>query len=127
MINVSKSQAILEARCPRCRRGKMFRYPNWQYTRFSDMYELCPVCGLRFEIEPGFFFMAMYVSYALSIAIAVTLGVALYVLADDPPVTVYMLTISGAIILAVPLLFRYSRVLAIYFLSGIKYNNKYDA
>ena len=31
------------------------------------MYEKCPVCGLKFEREPGYFLGAMYFSYALSI------------------------------------------------------------
>jgi len=31
------------------------------------MYESCPVCGLKFEREQGYFLGAMYVSYGLSI------------------------------------------------------------
>ena len=31
------------------------------------MYENCPVCGLKFEREQGYFVGALYVSYGLSI------------------------------------------------------------
>ena len=31
------------------------------------MHERCPVCGLKFEREPGYFLGAMYFSYLLSI------------------------------------------------------------
>jgi hypothetical protein len=31
------------------------------------MNERCPVCGLKFEREPGYFLGAMYVSYGLGI------------------------------------------------------------
>ena len=31
------------------------------------MFERCPVCGLKFEREQGYFLGAMYVSYALAI------------------------------------------------------------
>ena len=31
------------------------------------MYESCPVCGLKYEREPGYFLGAMYFSYMLSI------------------------------------------------------------
>ena len=31
------------------------------------MWDNCPVCGLQFEREPGYFLGAMYVSYGLSV------------------------------------------------------------
>jgi len=31
------------------------------------MHETCPVCGLKYEREPGYFLGAMYFSYLLSI------------------------------------------------------------
>lgn len=31
------------------------------------MYERCPVCGLKFEREPGYFLGAMYIGYGLGI------------------------------------------------------------
>ena len=37
------------------------------------MHELCPVCGLRFQREQGYFLGAMYVSYALSVPCVVLL------------------------------------------------------
>ena len=33
------------------------------------MHERCPVCDLRFEREQGYFLGAMYVSYALGLAV----------------------------------------------------------
>ena len=33
------------------------------------MHERCPVCGLKFEREPGYFLGAMYISYALALGI----------------------------------------------------------
>ncbi len=31
------------------------------------MNQLCPVCGLKFEREPGYFLGAMYISYAMAV------------------------------------------------------------
>ena len=97
--------AILTERCPVCLEGKMFR-------GMFAMNETCPVCGHRFEREPGFFQGAMYVSYALGVGEAVVL-----VLLG----TVFLTPLIGivgtiACVLAVhlalvPALFRYSRVL----------------
>ena len=51
-------------RCPRCAEGPLFR--GW----FS-MHVRCPVCGLRFEREQGYFVGAIYVNYAMTVGICV--------------------------------------------------------
>ena len=86
------------------------------------MNKACDVCGLEFEIEPGFFWGAMYVSYAISVATAITSAVVLYVLFNDPEAWVYITTIITLIVLMSPLSYRYSRVLMIYFFSPIKFD-----
>lgn len=42
------------------------------------MYEQCPVCGLRFEREPGYFLGAMYISYALALITILLLAALLW-------------------------------------------------
>ena len=44
----SRFWAILRQRCPRCRAGRVFR-------GLVDMNPSCPVCGLPFEREQGYF------------------------------------------------------------------------
>lgn len=127
MKSVSKLQAILEAKCPRCRQGDIFRYGNLQLNKFTDTHHRCPACGLEYEIEPGFFIAAMYISYAMSVALAFTTGVAVYVLGKDPALWVYLLVVTLSLIVLVPFMFRYSRVLLLYFFSGIKYNKSQSA
>ncbi len=57
---MSALHGILHHVCPRCRQGLIFR--GW-----LAMHEACPVCGLKFNREPGYYLGAMYVSYGLSI------------------------------------------------------------
>ena len=45
---------------------------------FPKMHERCPVCGLRFEREPGYFLGAMYISYALGLAIIAIIAALLW-------------------------------------------------
>ncbi|WP_338092188.1 DUF983 domain-containing protein [Solitalea lacus] len=90
------------------------------------MHQNCPVCGLRFEIEPGFFWGGMYVSYALNVAQSVTLGVATYVLLNDPSPWVYLSIIIGAIIFFMPFNFRYGRVLMLHFFSPVRFDESYS-
>ena len=59
---------IVHQLCPRCRLGKIFRSSIFL---FPKMHERCPVCGLKFEREQGYFLGAMYISYGLALAIIV--------------------------------------------------------
>lgn len=60
---------ILTNKCPNCGEGHIYSDKNI-YFNFSNnkMHKECSECGYKFEKEPGFFFGAMYISYALSIA-----------------------------------------------------------
>lgn len=42
------------------------------------MHELCPVCGLKYQREPGYFVMSLYFSYALSIPPCLLIMLALW-------------------------------------------------
>ncbi|MEZ0483065.1 DUF983 domain-containing protein [Fibrella aquatica] len=86
------------------------------------MNEYCPHCGMRFEVEPGYFIGAMYVSYAFSGGMALVLGFALFYLGNNPPGWVYSLVISIAVILIASINFRLSRVIWLHYVAGVKYN-----
>jgi uncharacterized protein (DUF983 family) len=99
--------AVTSGRCPRCRQGRIFR------GRLA-MHPTCPVCGLRFEREPGYFTGAMYVSYVLAVPVMATCAAAVFLVA---PGLSFEATIGIAALLFlpfVPLLFRASRVLWIH-------------
>lgn len=85
------------------------------------MNEFCPHCGVRLEPEPGFYQGAMYMSYAITVAVIVIVGLVLY-FAGDPSEWVYIGTVIGIMILLVPLNYRYSRILYLYLIGGIKYD-----
>jgi uncharacterized protein (DUF983 family) len=101
-------KSLLRQRCPVCQRGAIFRGA-------LAMNDDCPVCGLHFEREPGYFLGALYVSYFLSI---VVLGVFMLVGALTWPrldLGLVVLVAAVAYLPLVPLVFRYSRVLWIHF------------
>lgn len=123
---ISKTQAILQQKCPRCREGEMFKYPSYNLLNYQKMHTNCPVCGLRYEIEPGFFWGGMYFSYALNVAQSVVLGFATYYLFNNPPAWVYLTVIIGAIFLFMPLNFRYGRVLMLHLFAPVHYDPSYS-
>ncbi|HEY4651410.1 MAG TPA: DUF983 domain-containing protein [Pontibacter sp.] len=118
----SKLAAIVNCRCPQCRKGRIFTHKAYNLRKFDSMYEDCPVCGLHYEVEVGLFYGAMYISYALSVGIVLMVGLLLYNFAGDPDTWVYLAVVAGTILLLTPLLFRYARVLMLHFFSGINYN-----
>ncbi|MBY0425892.1 MAG: DUF983 domain-containing protein [Cytophagales bacterium] len=84
------------------------------------MHEVCPVCNLRFQVEPGFFTGAMYFSYGVSVFLIVTVTVILSVLFNQPPIWVYILMIVSISLAITPLNFRYSRIMMLYLFGGVK-------
>jgi hypothetical protein len=88
------------------------------------MHTHCPVCDLRFEVEPGFFIGAMYISYAMSLVIFFTVSVVIYVLFNNPEFYFYMIGIPSTVLILLPFMFRYSRVLFLYLFGGIKYDTR---
>lgn len=113
----------MEQRCPRCRDGKLFETPAYGSIKFYKMKPQCEVCEQVFDPEPGFYFGAMYISYALLVAISVTCWVFLYVL-FKPAFIYYVVMILSANLLLLPLIFRFSRTLFLYGFGGIKYSTR---
>ena len=56
---------ILRQLCPRCRSGRIFQKSILRGLPRMETY--CPVCGLKFEREEGYFLGAMYISYGLAL------------------------------------------------------------
>ncbi|MBT9391598.1 DUF983 domain-containing protein [Hymenobacter sp. NST-14] len=87
----------------------------------------CPVCGQTYEPEPGFYFGAMYISFAFSTGIMLVVGMLVYYLLGDPDTWVYVTAVAIASVLLTPLSLRYSRTLMLYFFGGTRYDPKYAA
>ena len=63
--------SILRCKCPRCRRGDMFKEKNsYKLKTFMKMNERCPVCGQPLDMEPGFYYGTNMVSYALAVLLS---------------------------------------------------------
>ncbi|TKC00256.1 DUF983 domain-containing protein [Pedobacter cryophilus] len=127
MPKTPKLTAMLHAKCPRCRRGDLFKTSMYGF-KSQKMFDVCPKCGMRYEIEPGYFYAAMYVGYTLNVALAVTVGIATYMVTNElESPWVYIITILLASFITAPINFRYSRVILLYWLSPkVKYVAHYD-
>ncbi len=117
--------ALLQTRCPQCRKGEIFKSAAYNLPHYTEMHEKCPHCGLTFEKEIGFFYGAMFISYALNVAVVVSVFLAVYLLLGNPDLWIYISAILIATFVLLPLNFRYSRALMLYLFGGIKYQKDF--
>lgn len=115
-------KAALHAKCPKCRQGNMFANSMYSFSG-QKMNKICPECGYGFEIEPGYFYVAMFVSYAMNVAEMVSLAVGTYILTGSESPWLYVCILIGITLLLSPFNFRYSRVILLYWLTpGLHYD-----
>lgn len=106
-------------KCPTCGQGEIFKYPLSNVAHFADMHSNCPVCGVSLEPEPGFYFGAMYITYAFNIVILIAFGLSIYYLVALPEI-MYLILIASVAVVTTPFSFRVSRVLWLYWFGGLQ-------
>lgn len=114
-------QALLGGKCPRCREGNLFRYSLLNIPKLNSTFSQCEKCSLVYEREPGFFYGAMYISYAFSVGIMLVTSFITFISFDNPPASYYIIAVTCISIVLYPVNFRYSRVIFLYLFGGIKY------
>jgi hypothetical protein len=100
----------------------LFKFKWWNVFNFAQMHEHCPSCDVRYEVEPGFFYGAMYISYAFTVGIMLVGGIFVFNFLNDPPAIGYVVPITTVSLILVPFNFRTARVLFIHWFSGLKYD-----
>lgn len=120
MRKVDAFKDIVHTKCPRCRKESMFKFRTLNLGKMLKMHRTCPNCGQDFMPEPGFYFGAMYFSYAINVALMVTFGVAYEVLFSPDNVLITLASVFTPPLLLAPWNFRISRAIMLYALGGIK-------
>jgi len=130
MVKTTKLSAVINGKCPHCRRGDIFT-GNLYGFNLQRTNENCGHCGQRYEIEPGYFYAAMYVSYAMNVTEMIATGFATYIFSggnlEFDSLWLYVSVIFGGCFLLSPFNYRYSRIILLHWLSPrIGYNPIYD-
>lgn len=118
----STAAALLALRCPHCHAGKLFSHPALDLRHFTDMPAACPVCGQGYEPEPGFYWGAMYISYAFVVPVVLAVGLLVYFVGHDPDTWVYVAAVTVVVLALTPLLFRYARAVMLYAFGGVRFD-----
>jgi uncharacterized protein (DUF983 family) len=100
--------ALIHGRCPRCKQAPIFG-PLFS-RRALTMEPSCPVCGLDFEPEAGYYLGAMYVSYGIGIFTVLPVSLFLiFVLGASLAVTLVVMVVQT--LLTMIFMYRASRLI----------------
>ena len=122
MNEKSYNSALFSGKCPACRKGDIFKYPFSRISHFADMNVHCANCGATFEPEPGFYFGAMFITYAFNVVLLVAFGLGLYYFVELPE-AIYLILIAVLAVVVTPLSFRSSRILWLNWFGGLHYRS----
>jgi hypothetical protein len=87
----------------------MFPAGTLYTSRFADMHPKCTCCGQNFEPEPGFYYGAMYVSFAIGTALFLVVIFVLSLLTEEITLPMVMAAVLVLSVGLLPVIFRLSR------------------
>ncbi|MGB5363883.1 MAG: DUF983 domain-containing protein [Aureibaculum sp.] len=106
----SKIYSIINNKCPKCNEGNFFEDNNpLHLKKVLKMNSHCSYCGFKYEIEPSFFYGAMYVSYGLTVGASIITSVILFFLGLD--LLQIFISIFIILILFTPVTLRLARLI----------------
>ena len=112
MVNKgSKLYSVLFFKCPACHEGDFFVSHPYDLTKAGDIYKSCSVCQTKFSKEPGFYYGAMYVSYAIAVGLSLSIYLLFNVFNYDISVELFLLAYSVFILLSSPLIYALSKII----------------
>ncbi len=124
MVIIEALYSMFANKCTRCHKGDIFEEKNpYKLGKMFKMHETCNHCHLKYDREPGFFYGAMYVSYALTVGWFI-IWFALQSYVFQWSTTVFLTAFISFLVLSSPLTLRWSRIiwLNIFF----RYHKEYE-
>ena len=119
----SKLNSILNNKCPRCQKGDFFKHKaSFNINKVTTIHDNCSHCNLKYMMEPSFFFGAMYVNYALAVALFVAIFIISKVFLQQTILTSFIAVVVISFLLT-PLTLRLSRIIWINLF--VHYNKEY--
>lgn len=103
----TKLYSIFNSKCPHCHEGDFFNGSRFK----ANVADKCNVCGEKFSKEPGFYQGSYYVTYAIGVAIFVTIWVASLVLFPSMSMPTLAIIIVSAILLLTPFSYYLSKII----------------
>lgn len=108
----TKLYSILKFKCPHCHEGEFFKDRNpYNLSSMSETHDRCPKCNEKFSMEPGFYYGAMYVSYAIGCAHIISFMVAKSILNLEVEFWNFIILVGSFLIVLTPLYYALSKII----------------
>lgn len=107
----SKLYSVFTFKCPKCQEGPFFESHPYNLKKLGEVKVNCPKCKADYVQEPGFYFGAMYVSYALGTGIFVCIWFLYDLLFPESSIWFVISLIIFLIIVLGPLIFSLSKII----------------
>jgi uncharacterized protein (DUF983 family) len=107
----TKIYSIFKLKCPKCHEGEFFESHFYHLKKLGHVLEECPNCKASYVPEPGFYFGAMYVSYALGVALFVSIWARANWFFEEVSVGLQITLVIGSIVLLGPFIYAFSKII----------------
>ena len=107
----TKFYSVLTLTCPHCHRGRFFASHPYDLSKVGDLMDRCPSCGRGYEMEPGFYYGAMFVAYGLGIFVCLAVYLLTRWCAPMMPLYWIIIMLAGIMILGGPYFYALSKII----------------
>ncbi len=111
MFKGTKLYRILKMKCPRCQEGDFFESPPYTLSKMGQVKKQCEKCNQKYEIETGFYQGSYYVSYALGVALFITVVVFNFLFTEKVSPIFLMSSFVLSLLILVPVLYPLSKII----------------
>lgn len=107
----TKLYSIGRLKCPFCQEGDFFVSHPYDLSKVGQVHAQCPHCGRRLSKEVGFYWGALFVSYALSIGFSLGVFGLAWLVRPDLGILGFFVVVVSATALASPYLYALSKII----------------
>lgn len=107
----SSLYSVVHFKCPRCHKGDFFVAHPYNLKEAGNIHKTCNHCGVKYSREPGFYYGAMYVSYALGVAMFVAMWVLTTLFLPSISTGLQLFLIIAPAVLLSPYLYALSKII----------------
>ena len=120
----TKLYSIIKFRCPVCHEGDFLEGHPYSIKHLGNVRKKCNSCGQPYSKEPGFYFGAMYVAYALGVALFVAVWLFTYLFFPSLSSFWNIFIVALLSLLLAPYFFSLSKIIYANFFFKYKSNKK---
>lgn len=106
----SKMYSVTHFKCPKCHQGDLYPTKIHSFKGWFTMNNHCDHCGQKYNLEPGFYWGAMYIAYMVS-SFFIFAFFALYFFVLNITVSYAFILSLASLILLYPFIFRTARAI----------------